>query len=1272
MPVTKYESLKNHNINILGELVNTPDDCDESNSESLANSDNPTSALDDCELLTNETEYNRLIDKYKTKIKDKLIIFLAILNHSRDCVKNLNLSTLKSLYTSEADATVNDQKLDTLVNEISFTNTIPIVPELESIISLTIEDSNSKCQSLNNSKPSLQKIIDTIIELVSIQSRRSECLNPLIDRDKIGDEPSEVEKKDIPEEEPEIESGPCEIYPNKATDKDWGIRFTYKDESNIVDLYRNICQGTTGSFYNSETRSLNSPQQSSDTDEEDVEEIIENEENREVDSSNRPYTRSPKLHEWEMTLLPAMRSVVPKTPGMDVPNAMPGLQFQIRSNIAKHRVPGGQAIYQNLGIDSVMVTLVGCFTGDGGFANEYSLNLDVGEDGSVSNPNNSAMTPRLRGGNIWEQVACPCDPNDSNDYLNNSSSSYIVGSGSNIIPQSNSSINWGQRSTMFTLFEQAKRLDSYHEFTSFYKIAIEEGREFEVEINLDKYNTGLKSENNLFKDYGLDSTSSIKHEDRDWGPLRNGNNGNPRFKGLVKAMEVYHSRSDRTWYLMQMELTDLGLSTDIPLNLTKDASDAANENLDSLLDEDGFVSDLKRMLDCLLRQHADHVPMEYQNVMTRTPYRTGRAIGPGEQRIVWSQTTGQGMIYKSAEIESGEGDITNRLYMPFRSGDGLSLNPSTWDQTLFKEVRKITYAVPVSEKLLEPSEMLTLMAEGGATAGATNNIDGIKKYVHTLETGAVYALPRNAAGNCVSKPYSPENRDVAEIGSPIPSGEGELSYGNILGNQWISTLLRNKTSTDPSQLNYWKPAFWRTGNFNTAERVRLEEAVIKELEESRKNRLWIMDTNSGLSIYIISRGPLQGYGIARSRQNSDYVIINPAGLLTLVAQRPVIGATNIDEYIRDSRNAYVLHGLREINKYVCLLRNPKNFINTVSNGFGSLDPSLTGKRSESCMNNLSIDDLENTYFSNAFESDMEYKNTKGEVLSKLFYEALLSCAILLTNFVGGAFISLAPAATGIGAVISIILIIFLLINLLADLMRCLIEIMKGIYAAFFMRTEKGPYTNYIEEHKDKEFGWDFFIFNFKYSMVPSESRWMGDIFSIVYNLIPLAGDLLKFMGNIRLSSVTRVITSLRRNSFFDRILGFFEAIFRRFKSSTPIASAASSTTSTASSAASAVTSTATNTVPPRGFDILGMFKSLKKKIGDLLNWLYNQSKLAYQTRLLNQHGGNPLLNLFIEFWYFVNRVIRAFYNKLIDFVIWLNKLFNGQRTGYFMLIDPET
>jgi len=361
-------------------------------------------------------------------------------------------------------------------------------------------------------------------------------------------------------------------------------------------------------------------------------------------------------YDWFLMLLPAMRSVIPNSGGMDTPNAMPGLQFQIKSNIAKHRLPGFQPIYQHLGVDTVLVTLVGTFTGDGGLGAKYGnfqeysgygtgVNRDVSVNGEnevlpdtrknengvsygaltdsgalgintispqyqpwdkrepvsagfeIGNPmsghpivestNNrvetlmsynsqtgervpgldiknsrgvSTMEQNLMGAGMFMRDGCPwtCDTADNyQGYREESRGDYAAGYQDALNPDVTNT---------HSLLEIASYLDSYHEFSSFYKFAVLEGRELEVEINLRRNRDMMQPMPNSFLQYGREATGV---------GLRNDANGNPSFKGLVKQMEVFHAKSDRTWYTIQIELTDYGMLGQEPLNLTNDLTEAA-------------------------------------------------------------------------------------------------------------------------------------------------------------------------------------------------------------------------------------------------------------------------------------------------------------------------------------------------------------------------------------------------------------------------------------------------------------------------------------------------------------------------------------------------------------------------------------------------------------------------------------------------------------------------------------------------------------------------
>jgi hypothetical protein len=195
---------------------------------------------------------------------------------------------------------------------------------------------------------------------------------------------------------------------------------------------------------------------------------------------------------WSLSLLPAMQSNVRYGGGVDVPGALPGLSFRAIPAIARHKVPGFQPVYQHMGIDSVTVTMVGCFTGADGEGENVRAAFD--------NTNVS-----LLGSNSRDRRA------------------------------------------------ELRKLDSYKSFQEFYRIAVQEGRELTVEINL--------KHSNRFE--GRNSTPPTG--------LRN-SQGNPEFKGLVKRLETYYARSDRTWYTLDIELTDYKLVSNNPINLLPDTS----------------------------------------------------------------------------------------------------------------------------------------------------------------------------------------------------------------------------------------------------------------------------------------------------------------------------------------------------------------------------------------------------------------------------------------------------------------------------------------------------------------------------------------------------------------------------------------------------------------------------------------------------------------------------------------------------------------------------
>lgn len=91
-------------------------------------------------------------------------------------------------------------------------------------------------------------------------------------------------------------------------------------------------------------------------------------------------------YKFDFYLAPAMQSNFRMPGGRDVPNALPGgLNIRVRPNISKMKIPGSKPVYQNLGIDSVVVTVVGAFTGGnltGTFFKENTSRIDDTEPGA--------------------------------------------------------------------------------------------------------------------------------------------------------------------------------------------------------------------------------------------------------------------------------------------------------------------------------------------------------------------------------------------------------------------------------------------------------------------------------------------------------------------------------------------------------------------------------------------------------------------------------------------------------------------------------------------------------------------------------------------------------------------------------------------------------------------------------------------------------------------------------------------------------------------------
>lgn len=753
------------------------------------------------------------------------------------------------------------------------------------------------------------------------------------------------------------------LQPDKPT-FDWGIKFTYDPSEQNFGL---TCIPNTGtSLANSEDK-----------------------------------------QEWYMTLLPAMKSQIPKSPGMDTPNAMPGLQFQLKSNIAKHRIPGSQPVYQHLGIDTVMITIVGCFTGDGGkktrttstdmpinYAN--SLNPNISADGktvkkinlteeeqkvldvansvatnlSLSNPihrtgSNGLVSTLLADsysttdgakieqllksieskGYVWRSGInkfVSNIPSRDEFYTYNSNSNFTNGdvktslqkkSDSNLatIPGekltsktkiNNEGVNttWMKDVNMYEcepcegVVPHTERLDSYHEFTSFQRLSY--NKELEVEINLAKNVDSRSPKKNKYEEWGWDSTSAKVQKDADWGPLRNGENGNPRFKGVIRGMEAYYARHDRTWYLMTLEVTDLGLSSDVPLNLIKELTEAAEAAAQDVKETEGTakaLTDPNERLDCILQQ-GNGILTAPDDVWgtTNRAYIAGNALGGGEL-IAWDMYTGEGIKYKMEEVQENG--------------------------------KSIKYAKASSSSVLTPYEVAKELASTkvnliSAASGGVRRIrvdSDVKKqfFVTMYERGAIDYKPHGIGEDVLQS-------EVAGNIATRNNVEAEKAFQQLCSS-FYSTSKRIGGS-DPSAQALDNPQRLLTSLTLSEVASKLTEIKAGEVGEAQLGVLvneWTSNQDftedKGIKVFqdlrMIRQGTCKGFAFARSNvPGSQWEVITPYGLF---------------KQVLTEMNSNTEADLNFLLEYIDIKTNPfqSGYVAYVD-GSGSNDPGLKNRNQE--------------------------------------------------------------------------------------------------------------------------------------------------------------------------------------------------------------------------------------------------------------------------------------------------------------------------------------
>ena len=751
------------------------------------------------------------------------------------------------------------------------------------------------------------------------------------------------------------------LQPDKPT-FDWGIKFTYDPSEQNFGL---TCIPNTGtSLANSEDK-----------------------------------------QEWYMTLLPAMKSQIPKSPGMDTPNAMPGLQFQLKSNIAKHRIPGSQPVYQHLGIDTVMVTIVGCFTGDGGkktrttstdlpinYAN--SLNPNISADGktikkinlteeeqkvldvansvatnlSLSNPihrtgsnglvsiilaDNYSTTDGAKieqllksiesKGYVWRSGInkfVSNTPSRDEFYTYNSNSNFTNGdvktslqkeSDSNLatLPGekltsktkvNNEGVNttWMKDVNMYEcepcqgVVPQTERLDSYHEFTSFQRLSY--NKELEVEINLAKNTDSRNPKKNKYEEWGLDSTSAKVQKDADWGPLRNGENGNPRFKGVIRGMEAYYARHDRTWYLMTLEVTDLGLSSDVPLNLIKELTEAAEAAAQDVKEEEGTakaLTDPNERLDCILQQGNGKftAPDDVWGTTNRA-YIAGNIAGGGEL-IAWDTYTGEGIKYKMEEVQENGKTIK---YAKASSSSVLS-------------------PYDVAKELASTKVNLISAASGGV--GRIRVDSDVKKqfFITMYERGAIDYKPLGIGEDVLQ----------SEVQGNITTGnnaEAEKAFQQLCSS-FYSTSKRIGPS-EPGATRLDNPQRLLTSMTLSEVASKFKAGTVTEGQLGVLVNEWTASnssftTDKGIKVFqdlrIIKQGTCKGFAFARSDvPGSQWKVITPYGLF---------------KQLLTEMNSNTEADLNFLLEYIDIKTNPfqSGFVSYVD-GSGSNDPGLKNRNQQ--------------------------------------------------------------------------------------------------------------------------------------------------------------------------------------------------------------------------------------------------------------------------------------------------------------------------------------
>ena len=390
---------------------------------------------------------------------------------------------------------------------------------------------------------------DVLASLEAARSLRNQVLALHNDFDKLGNISDDILSRIALENNGLIQSStdPDVFIAPSTTEKDpWGIRFSY-------------VKSITGANYVQSRQSVKSNSiKNKQLDEEREFALNELETNKQLfENSTINQTR-----DFYFQLLPAIKSNLPISGGTDVPGAMPGVQFRIENNIVKHRIPGYSPIYQPIGIDCIKCTLVGMFTGHDG----VNLSRDF----------NRNLTPILLepGQTLQQKLAISSSSNPADDFYKPTSYNFNTPQVPSPTGGTNKLDNDGGNSPVdipdplnFGRSIYTNRLvvdyDAFRSAQDFYNEIVMPGREVEVELNLRKGSAGFPGGSP--------------------GPFRNSDTGNPTFRALIKRLDLYYTRRDRCWFIIDLEITNAGLHGSECINLTNIVEEAV-DLLDAISD----------------------------------------------------------------------------------------------------------------------------------------------------------------------------------------------------------------------------------------------------------------------------------------------------------------------------------------------------------------------------------------------------------------------------------------------------------------------------------------------------------------------------------------------------------------------------------------------------------------------------------------------------------------------------------------------------------------